>query len=147
MSTDLAPAIATVCGAVFAGAAAYVSFVEHPARIACGPAVALRQFAPSYHRGTIMQASLAVLGALAGVLAWWMGGSVVWAFGAAFLGFAVPFTLIAIFPTNHKLLDPALEPTSPEAARLLARWGDLHAVRTVVGFLAFGFFLLALFWR
>jgi len=54
--------IATVCSGLFAGAAIYVSAVEHPARLSCGTALALREFAPSYRRGTVMQASLAVVG-------------------------------------------------------------------------------------
>src|SRR5262249_3434191 len=56
---------ATICAALFAGAAVYVTLVEHPARMTTGPAEALRQWRPSYHRATVMQASLAVLGTLA----------------------------------------------------------------------------------
>ena len=45
----------------------------------------------------------------------------------------VAFTLVVIMPTNRRLLDPALDTGSEEARRLLRRWGQLHAVRTVVG--------------
>jgi hypothetical protein len=55
-------AMAAVAAGLFAGAAIYVTAVEHPARLSCGPELALREFAPSYKRGTIMQASLAVWG-------------------------------------------------------------------------------------
>ena len=51
--------IATLAAGIFAGAAIYVSTVEHPARVSCGTEIALREFAPSYRRGSIMQASLA----------------------------------------------------------------------------------------
>jgi uncharacterized membrane protein len=143
VSTGLVPLIATLCGALFAGAAAYVSLVEHPARLSCGPEIAVREFRPSYHRGAIMQATLAVIGTIAGFAAWAMGQGPLWAVGAAFLGSAVPFTLIAILPTNKRLLDPALEPSSSEAATLLSRWGALHAVRTLVGLVALILFVVA----
>jgi hypothetical protein len=42
-----------------------------------------------------------------------------------------------IFPTNARLLDPALDPRGPDALRLLARWGHLHAVRTALSITAF----------
>jgi hypothetical protein len=52
---------------LFAGAAAYVTFVEHPARLSCGTAAAIAEFRPSYRRGSVMQASLATLGLVAAV--------------------------------------------------------------------------------
>jgi len=47
--------IATVCAGMFAGAAIYINAVEHPARRSCGNEIALQQFAPSYHRATLMR--------------------------------------------------------------------------------------------
>jgi hypothetical protein len=49
---------------------------------------------------------------------------------------AIAFTLVVILPTNKRLLDPALDPGSAEAPALLARWGRLHAIRTVAGLVA-----------
>ena len=54
--------IATLCTGLFTGAALYVNLVEHPARVATGTAPAVRQWRPSYRRGTVMQASLAIAG-------------------------------------------------------------------------------------
>ena len=68
--------LATVCAGLFAGAAIHITAVEHPARLGCGTALALREFAPSYRRATVMQASLAVVGLLAAVGAWWRAGGV-----------------------------------------------------------------------
>ena len=42
--------IALLCTGLFAGAAVYITLVEHPARLECGPAVALAEFRPSYRR-------------------------------------------------------------------------------------------------
>jgi hypothetical protein len=53
--------VALLCIGLFSGAAAYVTFVEHPARVSCGPALAVAEFGPSYRRGTVMQASLAAM--------------------------------------------------------------------------------------
>ena len=133
--------IATAATGLFAGAALYVSAVEHPACVSCGSEVAIREFGPSYHRGTIMQASLALVGCVAGLAAGWQRRDWATASAALLLGSVVPFTLIVILPTNKRLLDPALNARDPEARRLLARWGRLHAVRTVVSTVAFAMFL------
>ncbi len=63
--------LATICAGLFAGASIYINVVEHPARLSCGSELAVREFAPSYRRATIMQASLAVVGGLAGLIAAW----------------------------------------------------------------------------
>ncbi len=137
-------ALAVFCTGLFAGAALYVTAVEHPARLSCGSALALREFAPSYHRGARLQASLAVLGLLLAIGGWYRTGHTPLLVGGLMLGSVVPFTLLVIFPTNHRLLDSALAPESPEADALLRRWGHLHAVRTVLGILAFAILLAGL---
>jgi hypothetical protein len=136
--------VATACAGVFAGAAIYISAVEHPARLACGTEVALKEFAPSYHRATMMQASLAIVGCAAGLWAAWTLQDLSVTIGAVCLGAVVPFTLIVILPTNKRLLDPALDPRSPHAAILLVRWGRLHAIRSMLGALAFGLLVMQL---
>ena len=134
----IAELIATLCAGLFAGAAVYITLVEHPARLECGTALAATEFGPSYRRATIMQASLAAVGLLAALAAWAQGAGFVVLFGGLLLGVVIPFTLIVILPTNRRLLDPALDKGSPEAAALLARWGRLHAVRSVASAVAFG---------
>jgi uncharacterized membrane protein len=135
--------IAVGAAGLFSGAALYVSLVEHPARMQCGTLLAATEFGPSYKRGAAMQATLAVLGTLAGVAAGLAHGSTAWLTGSLLLFLGVPFTLIVIFPTNQKLLDPTLDKSSPEAHQLLVRWGRLHEVRTVLGLGAFIVFVLA----
>jgi hypothetical protein len=130
--------IATLCAGFFAGAAAYITLVEHPARLACGTALAATEFVPSYRRATVMQASLAAFGLLASIAAWLQGRGPAVLIGGLLLGLVIPFTLFVILPTNTRLLDPALDRESGEAARLLTAWGRLHAVRTVLSALAFG---------
>jgi hypothetical protein len=136
--------VAALCAGLFAGAAVYITAVEHPARMSCGTELAVREFAPSYHRASIMQASLAIAGSLSGFSAVWMledGWSLV---ASALLAAVVPFTLIVIRPTNQQLLDPGLDPRSERAAVLLTRWGRLHAVRSALSSVAFVVFLVRL---
>src|SRR5687767_1139592 len=132
--------VATLAAGLFAGAAAYITFVEHPARLSCGPALAIREFGPSYKRAAVMQAALALTGCLAGLAAAWQRGDVPVLMAAVLLGAVIPFTLVVIFPTNARLLDPALDPVGPEASGLLSRWGRLHAVRSALSGLAFVMF-------
>ena len=137
--------IAILATALFAGAATYVTVVEQPARMACPIEVAIAEWRPSYRRATVMQASLAVLGTLAGIAAGISSGGAVWIVAAFVLSAVVPFTLIVMWPTNKRLEDPQLELSSAEARDLLARWGRLHAVRTVIGLAALLLMLFARF--
>ena len=69
-----------------------------------------------------------------------------WFVAGVLLASVIPFTLIAILPTNKRLLSPTLDRRSAEAEGLLARWGRLHAVRSVLSALALLLFLyLAIF--
>lgn len=131
-------ALATLCAGLFAGAAIYITFVEHPARLECGTELAATEFGPSYRRATLMQALLAAVGLIAAVVAWAQGRGRAVLIGGLLLGVVIPFTLVVILPTNKRLLDPGLDRGSAEAAALLVRWGQLHAVRSVVSALAFG---------
>ena len=125
--------LAILCAGVFAGAAIYITAVEHPARLACGPAIAVKESVPSYRRAAVMQVSLAVVGGPAGGAAWLHSRNSGLLTGALLLGSVVPFTRLVIVPTNKQLLDLTLAAETPEAAVLLARWGRLHAVRSLVG--------------
>jgi len=79
-----------------------------------------------------MQVTSAALGLLASVAAWLAGATHWWLLAGVLLGSVIPFSLIVILPTNKRLLSPTLDRRSVEAERLLARWGRLHAVRSVV---------------
>ena len=128
--------VATLCTALFAGAAIYINLVEHPARMGCDTKTAATVWAPSYKKATVMQAPLAVLSFLAGVGAWLLGGGFLWLIGALLIGLVVPFTFIAVMPTNNQLLAPGRDLSSAETRSLLEKWGRLHAVRSVLSLLA-----------
>jgi len=134
--------LALICAGLFAGAALYITFVEHPARLECGTALAATEFRPSYRRATLMQASLAAVGLVAATVAWAQGRGAMVLLGGLLLGLVIPFTLLVILPTNQRLLEPHLDRASGETQHLLERWGRLHAVRSVAS--AAGFLVLAL---
>lgn len=134
--------IAVLASAIFAGAAIYINFVEHPARMGCSVELAATEWAPSYKRATLMQAPLAVIGFLCGTGAWWLGAGTSWLVAALCILVVVPFTLIIMEPRiNKPLLAPGRDLGSPETRELLVRWGRLHAVRSVFGLIATVIFL------
>jgi len=90
-----------------------------------------------------MQASLAVVAGVAGLVRWLQSGRVVWLWGAAAILAVVPVTLIVIFPTNRRLLEPGRDLGSAETRALLVTWGRLHAIRSVLGLTASVLFILA----
>lgn len=129
--------LATLCAGAFTGAAAYVNAVEHPARMSCGVRAALAEWRPSYKRATLMQAPLAAVGAASATVAAVTESRKEWLLVAAALGSVIPLTYLVIYPTNERLLDPAIEQDLPLAATLLERWNRLHALRTLAAATAF----------
>lgn len=136
--------LAVLCCLLFAGAAIYINVVEHPARMGCDTKTAATVWMPSYKRATLMQAPLAVLSFLAGVVVWLLGGGLAWLIGAALIGLVVPFTFIAVMPTNDELLAPERDLSSAETRSLLEKWGRLHTVRSALSLLASILYLVSL---
>ena len=126
-----APRLATVASGLFTGAAIYINLVEHPARMQAGTQLALTEFAPSYHRATRMQVSLAAIGFVSALQAWRSSADARWLVGGGGLVAVIPFTVLVILPTNKQLLDPATARDLERAEQLLTRWGRLHAVRSL----------------
>src|SRR5687768_6670965 len=95
--------IALICAALFAGAALYILVAEHPARLALDDQAALRQWKPSYARGKVMQAMLALAGGVLALGIWWHSLNQLWLIGGLLLLANWPFTLLAIMPVNRRL--------------------------------------------
>jgi uncharacterized membrane protein len=142
--TGFAELVATLSSGLFAGAAVYINLVEHPARIQTGIRPALAEFAPSYKKATVTQVSLALAGFLSALVVWRSRSDPRWLIGGGLLVVVIPFTALAILPTNKQLLDPATVKDLDLAEKLLRRWGRLHAVRSVLSLASLLTFLLLL---
>lgn len=142
MIDQLPGLLALIAAALFTGAAFYVGFAEHPARLRLDDQAMLTQWKPSYARGYAMQATLAIIGALLGGIACWRTGDVTWLVGAIAIAANWPYTLLVIMPTNKRLEGTAA--TTPETRALMHRWGALHARRTMLGGVATLAYLIAL---
>jgi hypothetical protein len=140
----LAGQLALLLAAAFAGAAFYINFAEHPARMQLDDRCLLKQWKPSYDAGYTMQATLAALSGMLGLVAALMTADWRWVVGAALILANWPYTLLIIMPTNHKLKAIADADAGAESRRMLETWGWLHAVRTALGCLATIVFLWAL---
>jgi uncharacterized membrane protein len=136
--------LALVLAAAFAGAAFYINFAEHPARLGLDDNSLLKQWKPSYDAGYTMQASLVAASGILGLLATWTSQNWHWLVGAALMLANVPYTFIGIMPTNHKLKAMSEADAGPNSRAMLVLWGRLHAIRTLLGISATLAYLLAL---
>jgi hypothetical protein len=136
--------LALTAAALFTGAAFYINAVEQPARMQLADGPLLSQWKPAYRRGYAMQASLAVIGFLLGVAAWWTAREPGFLVGAFLMLANWPWTLLAIKPVNAVLMATEPAHADGETRRLLARWNRLHGMRTALGALAVMSFLWAL---
>jgi hypothetical protein len=134
--------LALIASAIFAGAAFYVNFAEQPARLTLDDRALLAEWKPAYKRGAAMQAPLAVVGFLFGLLAWWRVSDTAFLVGAILIIAPWPWTLIVIKPVNDVLLATDIDKAAAPTRALVVKWGAIHAVRTVLGGLA----TAAFFW-
>jgi hypothetical protein len=132
--------LALVSAALFTGAALYVNVAEQPARLGLDDAALLTEWKPSYKHGAMMQAPLALVGGLFGIIAFFQTWDWHWLLGAAAILAPWPYTLKIIKPVNDQLL--AMTPGDIEARALIKKWGWLHAGRTALGALAVVLFLM-----
>src|SRR5262245_10615266 len=129
----LAGRLALIAAALFAGAASYVSVAEQPARLDLGDAALLTVWKSAYKRGFAMQAPLALVGSILGLLAWWQTKDWRWLFGAVVLIANWPYTLFVVRPINKQLKSTNSASAGPKSRMLIEKWGSLHAVRSALG--------------
>jgi Domain of unknown function (DUF1772) len=136
--------LALVSAALFTGAAFYINFAEQPARLNLDDRSLLAQWKPAYKRGTVMQATLVIVGFLAGAAAWWLSRVLPFLLGAVLMLANLPWTLLVVMPTNQVLMATDLSSAGSGSRTLLLKWNRLHSVRTGLGIAAIFSFLWAL---
>ena len=120
--------LALATAAMFAGGALYVSLAEQPARLRLDTQALLTEWQPSYERGAIMQASLAIVSGALGVLAFLLSYDWRWLVGAALILAPWPYTIQATEQTRGRIV----------------QWGRLHWGRSALGVIAVAAYLWAL---
>src|SRR5882757_5873511 len=111
--------LALIAAAIFTGAALYVNVAEQPARLLLDDRGLLTEWQPSYKRGAAMQAPLALLGCLFGLIAWWQTSQPGFLIGAIAIVAPWPWTLIVIKPVNDALLATGPAQAGPQSRALV----------------------------
>ena len=130
--------------AIFTGAAIYVNVAEQPARLKLDTQALLTEWQPSYERGAIMQASLAIVSGVLGLAAFVLTYDWRWLVGAALILAPWPYTMFIIMPTNRMLKSTPPAQATDQTRGLVLQWGRLHMGRSALGLLAVAAYLWAL---
>ena len=116
--------LALMTVAIFTGAAVYINVAEQPARLQLDDRALLMEWQPSYKHGLAMQAPLAIIGFVLGLIAWWLSGNWRWVVGALLIIANWPYTMLGIMPTNHRLEAILPDTAGPRRAPLLRNGAD-----------------------
>jgi hypothetical protein len=133
MLSLIAQNLALITAAAFAGAAIYVNVAEQPARLMLDNRALLAEWKPSYARGKVMQAGLALVSTVLGLLAGYFTSDWVWFLGAALILAPWPWTIFVILPVNKVLEATPTDAANGQTRALIERWGTLHAGRSALG--------------
>lgn len=125
--------IALFCCALYAGAATYVSLVEHPAVMAGGAELADAYALMAHPRPVVLKASFGVVGAIAGLLAGVAGNALWWLAGSVLLGAAAAVELMVVMPLVRRCLDLDARTNVYAASVLFTRLVRLHAALSLTG--------------
>jgi hypothetical protein len=134
--------IALFCCALFAGAATYVSLVEHPNLDAGAAELTDTTVVGSHPRPAIFQAALGIIGSLAAMLAGSAAGAVWWLAGGTVLGAAALLQVFAVLPLTRRLTGREGRADPRSAVQIMARLAKLHAALSLAALAALFMFIM-----
>jgi hypothetical protein len=134
--------IALFCCALFAGAATYVSLVEHPTLDAGAAELAGATILGSHPRPATFQAALGVIGSLAAMLAGSAAGAAWWLAGGTVLGAAALLQVFAVLPLTRRLTGSEGRADPRSAAQIIARLAKLHAALSLAALASLFMFIM-----
>lgn len=149
----LAKIAATGFAGIFAGAATYISAVQHPAVVDTDDlAVQVPFFYHMYPKAASMQAPTAILSGASAIAVHYLQKEkpiempLVWLVSGCLMVAIVPYTVVTMIPLNNQLMDSkqCLAEGKVWMNKSLKRWAKLHNVRTAVSIAAFTGMLVAL---
>ncbi len=134
--------VAIFCCALVAGAAVYVSLVEHPAIAEAGATLATGYLLFSQPRPVLYQGAFGVLGGLAGIVAGIVGSDFLWLAGGVMLMMSTLFQLVVVVPATRRvsLLDPMQQ--AADMPRRLARLSRINAIQSLGSLAALMIFIV-----
>jgi hypothetical protein len=135
---------AFAAAAAFLGAAIYIGFVEHPARLKLGARAMVREWAVSDHRGTMLLTALSLVSAVLAFVQYRIGGDVRWTLGGLAILMSWPYEYYILVPLSIRLRAIGPEKASAPARNLMRDWGLLEWGYALVGLAACGAFAWAL---
>jgi hypothetical protein len=132
---------ALTLAAAFTGASFYVNWVEQPARLQLDEEALLSEWGPSDSRGVSLLATIALVSAIAGFIAYFETQDVRWAFGALMIIASWPYAYFVMSPLDNQIR--SLRGGEVAAARALVRqWGIVESGLTAIGLVS----VLIFFW-
>ena len=114
----------------------YCSVVEVPAMLECGTKGAANHWNGMFKRAAKYQSILVLIGLFSSLASYYFSKESKFLYCAMLLAIIPVYTIFGMMPTNYKLMDPANDKSSKETQYLLEKWEKLHAVRSIIGFVA-----------